>query len=108
MGIILKAIEYYNQYGQPIMDEVKRQSKTHQAMQSFLIAFGNESIRIMQTKKPKNDAAVVAVFKQQNEKWNQICHLIEQHYGYTPIKRNAYWNIMKREIKGLAQAEVSE
>ena len=80
------------------MEEVSSQSVTHEAMQSFLDAFEDESVRIMRSRKPSRDRAVVAVLMQQNRKWNDICHLIEQKYGYTPLKRNAYWKIMSAEL----------
>ena len=94
----MKAIEYYNTYGASIMDEISEQ-KTHQAVQSFLNAFEDESIHAMKSRKPNNERAVVAVLKQQNRKWNSICWLFEREYGHTPFKRNAYWNIMSKELK---------
>lgn len=102
----MTAIEYYNKYGKAIMDEIQNKPGQHSALQSFLDSFQNETVKILNSRIIRRDRAVVAVMMQQNRKWNDLCHIIEQHYRYTPIKRNAYWRIMKREIPGLEQAEL--
>ena len=101
----MTAVDYYHYYGKPIMEEIATHPGEHEKIQAFLNAFTKESIEIMQSRRIVRDRGVVAVLKQQNRKWNDFCHLVEQNYGYTPIKRNAYWKIMKREIPGLEEAE---
>lgn len=104
----MTAADYYNQFGKAIMDEVLSGDNKHSAIQSFLDHFQNETARILTTRIVNRDRGVVSVLKQQNRKWNDICRLLEKKYHFTPLKRNAFWKIMKRDIPGLEQAELRQ
>lgn len=104
----MTATDYYNQFGKAIMEEILEGDGGHSAIQSFLDHFQNETARILSTRIVNRDRGVVSILKQQNRKWNDICHLLEKKYHFTPLKRNAFWVIMKRDIPGLEQAELEQ
>lgn len=84
----MKAKEYFNKYKNGLASEDK---------DTYVLTFREmyqemfkECVDIMETRRVKENDAVVSVFKEMNEKYNAICRLLAKEYENSPIKENGF------------------
>ncbi len=97
----MKAIDYFNEYGDAVFCESFHDEK-HDELNKLFMAFVREMKETIEVRGVKTDKATVAVIKEQNQKWNALCAIYEKKYeGMCPLNRNGFLNAMKNEIPAL-------
>lgn len=72
-------------------------NKQNEILATIISEFGLELVNIAEQRKVKKDKAVVAIFKEQNQKYNKFCRLVNERCGVRFLKEDGlkkYW-IMK-------------
>ena len=91
----MKAVDYFNQYGEMIFEEaVKGQHATMLVMFSEVY---NEIETLCKTRNAVKDSAKVSAVKEVNQKWNKIRDLFIKKYTASPIKKDAIRKIFLKE-----------
>lgn len=99
----MKAIDYYNEYGEAVFAESIDANKT-EAINKLFMAFLHETKEIIAMRNVKTDKGAVAVIKEQNQKWNALCSIFEKRSGgMCPLRHNGFMNAMKNEIPELSK-----
>lgn len=92
----MKAKEYYQQYGEAVAKEVMDGGDTS-ALTKLVHAMVDESLRIMEERKCVKEEAVMAVFKEQNQKWNAMVRMFEKD-GFHDMKRDGFMNYIRMKV----------
>lgn len=99
----MKAKEYYEKYNDAILalpEGVQRGEKLIELFRDF----ENEQREILTKRKAQRGEAVVAVIREQNQKWNALVHIFEQNNeGHSPIKRDGIKHVWERRIPELKE-----
>lgn len=84
----MKAKDYFDKYKNGLASEDK---------DTYVLTFREmyqemfkECIDTTKERHVKQDSAVVAVFKEMNERYNALCRLLAKEYGNSPIKENGF------------------
>lgn len=83
----MKAIDYYNimmEYPQTAEGIAEAAGKVVDLMHA-------EMKELIAKRKAVRDSAVVAIIREQNDKWNAVIGIYEKKNGYCPLARNAIW-----------------
>ena len=84
----MKAKDYFNKYKNGLASEDKdAYVLTFQEMYQEMF---KECVDTMSARHIKRNDAVVSVFKEMNERYNALCHLLAKEYGMSPIKKNGF------------------
>jgi len=81
----MKAIEYYEKY----KDRMFGEEPLETVVKDLLFEFNDETIEIGNSRHV-GDGAVLAVLKEQNQKWNAIDNLFEKKHHSSPLMHNGY------------------
>ena len=84
----MKAKDYFDKYRNGLVSDDK---------DTYVLTFHEmykemfkECVDVMNTRNIKQNDAVVSVFKEMNNKYNALCHLLAKEYGNSPIKENGF------------------
>lgn len=101
----MKAIDYYNQFGDAVMREAIScavdNAGTASELSKLVIAFIDETKSIIAQRGVKSPSAMFAVIKEQNDKWNALCNLYVKFYGTSPLNRDGFRKYMEYAIPQL-------
>lgn len=95
----MKAKEYFAKYDDAIWEEAHDPvMRTDGPMAQMFIDFSVEMKDLIEQRNIKSDRAVPALIEELNQKWNAVVGLFEKKYGMSPIKRNAFSTVYRKEI----------
>lgn len=97
----MKAKDYYEKYGEAILNEALRDDGSIEHLTDLVGGFLRETKDIIAIRRLKKDRSVVAVIKEQNEKWNALCAIFQKELGQEVLRRNGFMAYMKQEIPEL-------
>lgn len=92
----MKAKDYYEKYSPQVFAEG---ANVVTVIRKMFMEMSEEGKTIMVQRKCKADDAVLAVIKEQNEKWNAISRLFTKHHNQTPLARNGFMNFWNSVLK---------
>lgn len=98
----MKAIEYYEKFGEQILREFES-NKEVDGIVDLVIAFKREMKELMKERHVQTDQGVIAVIRELNQKWNALCNLFRKKNGFTPIVYNGFSMFLQKEIPELKQ-----
>ena len=95
----MKAAEYFDKYGEPIYAEILigKADKAREMLHDFYV----ECKEVMQKRKAHTDRAVIATFREFNDKWNSVARMFEKKYGEEIIRKNGFYNAARKHIPEL-------
>lgn len=89
----MKAQDYFEKYKSTILTE-----------EVYLDLFKEMNDEVKLISKQRNsatDSTMISILKEQNQKWNKLCVLLEKEYGQEVLVRNGYINYWKKHISKL-------
>lgn len=98
----MKAIDYYNKYNPRLSGSPQMTDDDGDVIIELFIEFNREIENICETRSIKRVDALVAVLKEQNDKWNALCRIFEKKGCVSPIKPDGvkgYWRNQVPELK---------
>lgn len=96
----MKAIDYYNTYGERVFDEAVKDEGTN-VLSELTIAFIHETKELIGIRNAKTDKAAIGIIREQNEKWNALVTLFEKKKKASPIIRNGFRVLMEKMMPEL-------
>lgn len=96
----MKAIEYFEKFGERIFQEAI-DGKESKGISDLMIAFMAETKELMKKRHIQIDRGMVALIREQNQKWNALCNLFEKKKGVSPLRRNGLLLFLQNEIPEL-------
>lgn len=101
----MKAIDYFEEYGEAVLRESLSGGDSHEALSRLYLAFVREMKEIIASRGVKTDRGAVAVISEQNQKWNALCALYAKKYSedLCPLKRDGIMNSMKDKVPEMAR-----
>lgn len=92
----MKAVEYFDKYknrffipdGDTYLEATYEEDKI--TIRDLLLAMTNEAMEIAEERKAQKSSAFTAIVREQNQKWNAICRLFANHYGFSPLKHDGF------------------
>jgi hypothetical protein len=97
----MKAKQYFEKYGELIMDNHKNGSIHY--IKKLLADMSVEARTLCEKRNAQCDSAAVATFKEMNQRWNTLCSMFEKRYGSSPIKRNGFMEYWKKAMPELTR-----
>lgn len=85
----MKAKDYYEKYVHGIF-QGQMAADAIDDMYTMFKEFCTEAIDLCRTRHAIKDAAVAAVIREQNQKWNALERIFEEKHGFSPIKHDAF------------------
>ena len=83
----MKAVEYFQKYGQVVFNEAAHGDATH--MLEMFKEMYSEIETICKTRNARMDSAKISAVKEVNQKWNKVGDLFTKTYTANPLKRDA-------------------
>ena len=96
----MKAKEYFEKYEDLLIHATNDQAYKDSSFNVFM-DFSKESTDVIESRKAKKNTAVIAVMKEQNDKWNSLCRLFEKKYGFSPLIKDGFKTFWNRKIPGI-------
>ena len=92
----MKAVEYFKKYGEPIYAEIMigKADKAREMLQDFYA----DCQKTLEKRNAHTDRAVVATFREFNDKWNAVARMFEKKYGEEVIRKNGFYNTARKQI----------
>lgn len=97
----MKAIEYFEQYGEAVFAEAMEKGHGDKALSDLMLAFVREMKDLIKSRNVQSNRGTVGVIREMNEKWNALVAIFEKHKGDSPIRRNGFRLYMELEIPEL-------
>ena len=102
----MKAVDYFNQYGEMIFDEaVKGQ---HATMVAMFFEVEAEIETICKSRNATKDSAKVSAVKEVNQKWNKIRDLFIKKYTASPLQKDAIQKVFIKKNPSFEELFVVE
>lgn len=105
----MKAIEYYETYGDQVFGEAVKSAirgeQTAVALSELMRAFIRETKEIIKSRNVTTDRGAISVIREQNEKWNALVAIFEKQNKVSPIVRNGFQKYVEAEIPALRYAK---
>lgn len=98
----MKAIEYFEKFGERIFQEAI-DDKEGKGISDLMIAFMTETKELMKKRHIQIDRGMVPIIREQNQKWNALCNLFEKKKGASPIRYNGFLLFLQNEIPELKE-----
>lgn len=96
-----KAREYYDF----IMSYPQTVEGLTEAIGIVVDGLNTEAKELIEKRHAVRDSAVIAILREQNNKWNAISALFEKNHGYSPMKRNSFLQHWGKLIPELLEVE---
>ena len=96
----MKAREYYDKYNTRFFNGTARLtlSNATDAVWDLFIDFLNEFNNLYKTRHCKSNAAIEAIFRELNQKWNVLVVLFTTRDGVSPIKKDGFSELYKMAV----------
>lgn len=91
----MKAVDYFNKYGEMIFDEAAKGK--HDSMLLMFDEVYSEIEAICKLRNAVKDSAKVSAVKEINQKWNKIRDLSIKQYTASPIKKDAITTVFLKK-----------
>ncbi len=91
----MKAVDYYNKYFS-VIEEVNTNDEGLKVARNIYSEFCDEAVSIIKARRCKTDEAIIAVFKEQNQKWNALVKIFDDknHNSNISLVRNGFKNLL--------------
>ena len=99
----MKAQDYIDKYYE-LLIEAPNESKQNEVIALIIKAFGLELLEIFVKRKASSNRAMVSLIKEQNQKYNKFCRLVNERCGVKFLKEDGlknYWMLNFPTIKKL-------
>lgn len=97
----MKATDYLEKWYDKL---VNAGEKENEVLAEIITDFGKELKEIVEQRKAKKGKAIAAIFKEQNQKYNKFCRLVNAKAGVTYLKEDGlkrYWIMKNPQLKEL-------
>ena len=96
----MKAKEYFEKYDDDIWKEAHDPAViTDGAFAKLFIDFCTETKLLAEQRKAKSDQSILAIIREQNQKWNAVSNLFEKKYGVSPLNRDGFEIAIKHTME---------
>ena len=101
----MKAIELYEKYKDQL-DPKSSLATRQEAVKNILLDLSTEVSKICEERKVQRISAVIAVIREQNQKWNALCNILLKLYGTELLIRNGFKNFWLNQMPELQPFEI--
>lgn len=95
----MKAKEYFQKY----KDHFEHYPDA--VVKDMLKDFNEEAEELAKLRNVKSPESLVAIFKEQNQKWNAVVRIVDQEIGENIIPRNVPWEMYSEAVKVLDELD---
>ena len=99
----MKATDYYNKYQERLDPLTATEVELNAAVKELFFEFGKEVEVISNTRHSKDDKVTISILREQNQKWNALCRLLEKRWGCSVILPDGFKNFWVHEMPGLKE-----
>jgi len=85
----MKAKEYYEKYKGIVASSTEEEIK--EVTYQLFCEISKETVKVFDARGGKTNAALIAVLKEQNQKWNAVCNLfLKEPFGLSPFRPDGF------------------
>lgn len=97
----MKAADLFEKYSLELHGPETPPEKLNDVVYRILMEFCNESKDILEKRHIKYDSGMIAVLREQNDKWNCLARMLEKTWGFSYLKKDGFKLFWENELKGL-------
>lgn len=98
----MKATDYLEKWYTMLIEADNK--KQNEILATIISEFGLELIETVEQRKAKKDKAIASIFKEQNQKYNKFCRLVNEKCGVKFLKEDGlkkYWIMKNPQLESL-------
>jgi len=97
----MKAIDYFDTYRTKLCQPLISSEEATEVCKTIFFKFCDETKKLAEIRHVKEDAGLISIIKEQNDKWNCLVRILQKKHGMSVLKEDGFAKFWEHEIKGL-------